>query len=404
MDKESLAIQVVDITKKYGDDEVLSSVSFSVPKGETVGIIGPNGAGKTTLLKILSEVVSPTAGRAVINGSVASILEIGMGFHPDLSGTENVFFAGQMMGFSSDEVRDKIDEIVVFSELEEHMAKAVKSYSSGMYLRLAFSIFAMFDTDVLLLDEVLSVGDASFRRKSFEWMRGYKSKQKTILLVSHNLKEVEGFCDRIIYIDRLLKTDSYNPRSVILEYIRDYPTEPKIIDPSWSTNSVSATQLDADMNGPDWQFADNQYFKIQALKLLPKGGNATDRFSYDDEIIIEIEYECLSSDASIAFIWKLFDMNDSLMIATSPMFSKDYVAPKHKLNSVIIEQLKFPAGFLNIGKYYLTMIASVDKTMIDTHHHLLSFEVVLDEWMENETWASIPAPILHAFEWHGRIK
>jgi ABC-type polysaccharide/polyol phosphate transport system ATPase subunit len=383
------AILVEGITKKYGDDVVLSSISFSVTKGETIGVIGPN---------------APTYGRAVIDGSVASILEIGMGFHPDLSGTENVFFAGQMMGFSKDEVRNKLDEIVVFSELEEHMAKAVKSYSSGMYLRLAFSIFAMFDTDVLLLDEVLSVGDASFRRKSFEWMRGYKSKRKTILLVSHNLKEVESFCDRVIYIDGHLKADSCSPRSVILEYIRDYPTEPKIIDPSWSINSADASQLSGNVQGSAWQFADNEYFKIQALKLLRKDGNTTDCFMYDDEIIIEIEYECLSSVSSIAFIWKLFDMNDSLMIATSPMFAKSYVAHESDLRTVRIEQTKFPSCFLNTGKYYLTMTATADKTIIGTHHHLLSFDVVLNEWVMNETWASIPAPVLHAFEWEKHLK
>lgn len=180
----------------------LNNVSFEIKKGESVGIIGPNGSGKSTLLKILAGVTKPTSGKAIIKGRVASILDIGAGFHPELSGRENVFLNGQILGFSRKEVQMHFDEIVSFSGIREFINEPVKNYSQGMYLRLAFSIIAHLDFDVYLFDEVLGVGDAAFQEKCREFFLHEKHKSKTIIIVNHNLYELSKLDCRILLLDK----------------------------------------------------------------------------------------------------------------------------------------------------------------------------------------------------------
>ena len=177
----------------------LRDVSFSIPPGEVVGIIGRNGAGKSTLLKILSRITEPTAGRVTLRGRVASLLEVGTGFHPDLSGRENIFLNGAILGMSRVEIRKKFDEIVAFAEVEKFIDTPVKHYSSGMYVRLAFAVAAHLEPEILIVDEVLAVGDAQFQKKCLGKMRDVsRSQGRTVLFVSHNLAAVQGLCNRCI--------------------------------------------------------------------------------------------------------------------------------------------------------------------------------------------------------------
>lgn len=396
---DDLAIKVSNFTKIYDGEVVLNDISFSIKKGETVGIIGPNGAGKSTLLKMLSEIVRPDSGEAVLNGSVASILEIGMGFHPDLSGRENVFFAGQMMGFSKKRISERMDEIVQFSELEEYMEKLVKFYSSGMYLRLAFSVFALLDTDVLLLDEVLSVGDASFKRKSFEWMTEFTKQNKTVVLVSHNLNEIENFCDRVIYINQEVKMDSANIRSVIMQYMIDYPQEPKVIDPKWLMVDPSSEQGQARGEATGGLMSENPDIEIGSITLSDQLGKEKTSFGYDDEIRISLNYEKKRKGVAVSFIWKVFDMTDNLLLATSPMFAANYASKNIDGKGLFSEQTVIPAQFLNTGRYYLTLVPTMDKQTISTLHRLKTLDVQHDDWMLHEPWAHISAPIMHNFPW-----
>src|SRR2546428_2732700 len=170
----------------------LRNVSFEVNRGEVVGIIGRNGAGKTTLLKILSRITDPTEGRVRIKGRVASLLEVGTGFHPELTGRENIYLNGAILGMSKAEIKKKFDEIVAFAETEKFLDTPVKRYSSGMYVRLAFAVAAHLEPEILLVDEVLAVGDAEFQRKSLGKMESVSRKEgRTILFVSHDLKAVE---------------------------------------------------------------------------------------------------------------------------------------------------------------------------------------------------------------------
>ena len=178
----------------------LKDVSFDVKQGEVVGILGRNGAGKSTLLKILSRITEPTKGRVQINGRVASLLEVGTGFHPELSGRENIYLNGAILGMSRREIRNKFDQIVDFAEVEKFLDTPVKRYSSGMYVRLAFSVAAHLEPEILIVDEVLAVGDAQFQKKCLGKMEGVSREGRTVLFVSHNLGAVRSLCQRCLIV------------------------------------------------------------------------------------------------------------------------------------------------------------------------------------------------------------
>ena len=179
----------------------LRDVSFEVSEGEALGIIGANGAGKSTLLKLLARITHPTRGEARIRGKVGALIEAGTGFHPDLTGGENVYLSGAILGMSRAEVRKKFDEIIAFADLESFVDTPIKRYSTGMACRLGFSVAAHVDPDVLLVDEVLAVGDAAFRKKGLAKMRNAREAGSTILFVSHNLDAVRDLCDRTVWLD-----------------------------------------------------------------------------------------------------------------------------------------------------------------------------------------------------------
>lgn len=185
----------------YEERVVLDGISFDVQKGEAVGLIGHNGCGKSTLLKLMTKIIYPDSGSIKIDGRISSLIELGAGFHPDMSGLENIYTNASIFGLTKKEIDKRIDTIIEFSELEEFIENPVRTYSSGMYTRLAFSVAINVDADVLLVDEILAVGDAAFQAKCFEKMMEIKSKGTTIVIVSHSLSQVERICDRSIWID-----------------------------------------------------------------------------------------------------------------------------------------------------------------------------------------------------------
>lgn len=198
----------------------LKDVSFAVRPGEIVGIIGQNGAGKSTLLKVLSRITEPTAGRAILRGRVGSLLEVGTGFHPELSGRENIYLNGAMLGMRTAEIARKFDEIIAFSEVEEFIDTPVKRYSSGMYVRLAFAVAAHLEPEILLVDEVLAVGDAAFQKKCLGKMDDVAKHGRTVLLVSHNTASILSLCQRVIRVDAGRIVADGLPQPIIGEYLR----------------------------------------------------------------------------------------------------------------------------------------------------------------------------------------
>ena len=196
----------------------LKNVSFEIQKGESVGVLGRNGAGKSTLLKLIAQVSKPTTGSVHINGRLAPLIELGAGFHPELSGRENIFLNAIILGMTEEEVSNKFDEIVEFAEIGEFVDVPIKYYSSGMYVRLAFSIAISTSPDILLVDEVLSVGDYAFQQKCLKKMNEFREKKVTILLVSHDSELVSSFCERVILLDHGTVSFDGNVKEGITRY------------------------------------------------------------------------------------------------------------------------------------------------------------------------------------------
>lgn len=206
---------------KYEKREVLKGISFHVKKGEAIGLIGKNGCGKSTTLKLLTKIIYPNEGTVEMNGRVSSLLELGAGFHPDMSGKENIYMNAAVFGLSRKEIDKRVNDIIKFSELEEFIDNPVRTYSSGMYMRLAFSVAINVDADILLIDEILAVGDISFQKKCFEKLKEIKRKGTTIVIVSHSLDQIEKICDRSIWIENGLIKEEGKPREIHEHYLYD---------------------------------------------------------------------------------------------------------------------------------------------------------------------------------------
>jgi len=198
----------------------LRDVSFEVQPGEVVGLVGRNGAGKSTLLKILSRVIKPSTGEVDIYGRVGSLLEIGTGFHPDLTGRENIYLNGAIIGMKREEIKRKFDEIVAFAEVERFLDTPVRYYSSGMYLRLAFAVAGHFEPEILMLDEVLAVGDAAFQRKCLDKMKQISSEGRTVFFVSHNLSSIQELCTRALLIEAGRLIEDGSTYDVSVKYLK----------------------------------------------------------------------------------------------------------------------------------------------------------------------------------------
>ena len=200
---------------------VLEGIDAKIKKGEVVALIGTNGSGKSTLLKLMTKIIYPNKGRIVTNGKLTSLLELGAGFHPDFSGRENIYFNASIFGLTKKEIDQRIDDIIKFSELEQFIDNPVRTYSSGMYMRLAFSVAINVDADILLIDEILSVGDEHFQNKCFDKMLELKEQVKTMLLVTHSMESVKKLCDRTIWLYHGKIRMDGNTNEVVEEYIKE---------------------------------------------------------------------------------------------------------------------------------------------------------------------------------------
>lgn len=255
----------------------LKDVSFEVKQGEVIGIIGRNGAGKSTLLKILSRITEPTEGKAEIHGRLGSLLEVGTGFHPELTGRENIFLNGAILGMKKVEIIRKFDEMVAFADIEKFIDTPVKFYSSGMYVRLAFAVAAHLEPEILLVDEVLAVGDAAFQKKCLGKMGDISKEGRTVLFVSHNMASMRRLCPFSLWLDAGQIKDYGDTPSIINTYLAS-------IDNSRNTHIAT---------GAPNVFPEDASKKSQfrSARLLNKSGIVTQKFSCDEPIIIELEYQ-----------------------------------------------------------------------------------------------------------------
>lgn len=204
---------------KYTEFLAVDNVCLTLPTGRTVGLIGQNGSGKSTLLKLMTRILYPTKGTIEVNGRVSSLLELGAGFHPDFTGRENIFMNASILGLSRKEIDRKLDEIIAFSELEEFIDNPIRSYSSGMYMRLAFSVAINVNPDILLIDEILAVGDVAFQQKCLGFIKRLREQGKTIVIVSHDHGAIEQLCDTVVWMNRGKMVKAGDPQEVIPEYL-----------------------------------------------------------------------------------------------------------------------------------------------------------------------------------------
>jgi ABC-type polysaccharide/polyol phosphate transport system ATPase subunit len=281
----------------------LDDVSMSIQKGETVGLLGRNGSGKSTLLKMLTGILYPDLGEIEVKGKVSSLLELGAGFHPDFTGRENIFMNAAILGLSKKEIKTKLNEIIAFSELKEYIENPVRNYSSGMYMRLAFSVAIMVEPDVLLIDEVLAVGDAAFQQKCMDQLLKLKSKGTTIVFVSHDLGAMEKLCNRVIWINNSKVVEEGAPRRVVdkyLAYLGEEENRRLIVEDDISddirNHNVEQTNEKQHLNkvetvdeAPDrWG---NRDIEITEVNFTDNLGNKKLGFLSGEKMIIKLKYK-----------------------------------------------------------------------------------------------------------------
>lgn len=377
---------------KYELRKVLKGISFEVKKGEAIGIIGKNGCGKSTTLKLLTRIIKPSSGTIELCGRVSSLLELGAGFHPDMSGRENIYMNAAVFGLNRREIDKRVDSIIKFSEMEEFIDNPVRTYSSGMYMRLAFSVAINVDADILLIDEILAVGDISFQKKCFEKLKEIKRSGTTIVIVSHSTDQIEKICDRCIWIEDGLICKEGKPREINEEYLYKMETErlKKVQNECYesiqvdgkkdSSKTIKLNQTEE--NNIVTQQSDNQekanhktikniesgfvnnLLKKDTISHLGKGGVRFDRlyicdkdgkerlfFETGESFKIYLSYVA-DSEKLRGTICCLFDRDDGIYCyGTNTYIEKGLIVELSREGYVQIEVNKLP---LLPGKYYLS--------------------------------------------------
>ena len=336
----------------------LRHVCMEVRENEVLGIIGPNGAGKSTLLKILSRVTPPTEGVADIRGQVGSLLEVGMGFHPELTGRENIYLNGAILGMKKAEIQRRFDEIVDFAEIAEFLDTPVKRYSSGMYMRLAFSIAAHLEPEILIVDEVLAVGDATFQRKCLGKMGDEAKLGRTVLFVSHNMVALEGLCQRVVWLDKGHLVAEGSPLTIISRYLQ------------------SSMQGVTHQHWPDMGTAPgNDKVRLHRVSVRPKNGESSDPLNMRTPIVLEFEYWNLEPGGCLEMSFLLTNDHGNIVFESSPTDEVGW--HRHPFPAALFRsECCIPGDLLLPGKYRVELNIVRDSAhIVYRHEDALVFEV-----------------------------
>jgi lipopolysaccharide transport system ATP-binding protein len=313
----------------------LKNVSFDVKRGAVLGIIGRNGAGKSTLLKILSRITDPTEGRVVLRGRVASLLEVGTGFHPELTGRENIYLNGAILGMSELEIERKFDEIVAFAEVEQFLDTPVKRYSSGMYVRLAFAVAAHLEPEILIIDEVLAVGDAAFQKKCLGKMSEVAGARRTVLFVSHNMGAVRSLCSRAIVIDGGKIIASGAPTQAVEAYLQ-----------------LSSAHIGCEWFWENSEMPGDETVRVERVSLTKSDGKLTTEVQSDQRFQIKIQYEQRAHIRGLRIFVQLVTRLGEIAFTTSDHSIRNegvFVPGRYQSSCWIPEKL------LNIGQYTIRL-------------------------------------------------
>lgn len=327
----------------------LKDISLEIGQGDVIGIIGRNGAGKSTLLKVLSRITEPTTGRAIVNGRVGSLLEVGTGFHPELSGRENIFMNGSILGMRRVEIERKFDEIVAFAGIEKFIDTPVKRYSSGMYMRLAFSVAAHLEPEVLFIDEVLAVGDAAFQKKCLGKMGDISRHGRTVLFVSHNLTAVQSLCTRTAWLDGGRLMEFGETRSVVSRYLQ----------------TASFTESEFTWDSPEAAPGDHRVRLRRVAVVLDR---AETQITVETPFRIEIEFWNLKPGATLNAALELYNVEEVCVFSS---FSQ----PDQYPAGLVKTACEIPGNFLNDSIYNARIMIVRDASVHLLFHSALMFEV-----------------------------
>lgn len=322
--RESLSIKFKYLHSNMEEFHALKNLNFDILKGDVVGIIGKNGAGKSTLLKVLSQITKPSKGKIEINGRIAALLEVGTGFHPELTGRENIFLNGTILGMTRKEVRDKFDEIVAFSGVEKFIDTPVKHYSSGMYVRLAFAVAAHLETEILIIDEVLAVGDAEFQKKCLGKMHDVANDGRTVIFVSHNMAAVKSLCNKSIVLKEGEIAFTGSAKDGIDFYNR------------MERGSIVELDFKNTKEG-------NDHIRLLHIQLLEEGKNSSGPFSIESNLdfVFQFQYSGPPIIFNLSLVLKtlnqeiVFNVISEIKEITEGHFSAKLTIPKCNLNNLI---------------------------------------------------------------------
>ena len=363
----------------------LRDVDFEVRRGEVLGIIGRNGAGKSTLLKILSGITEPTSGYANIYGRVGSLLEVGTGFHMELTGRENIFMNGALLGMTRSEIKSKFDEIVAFAEVDTFIDTPVKRYSSGMYMRLAFAVAAHLDPEILLVDEVLAVGDATFQKKCLGKMGDVAKQGRTVLFVSHNLLAVETLCTLAIWIENGKIAGQGDPVQVLPLYLRD--------------SLQLSTQRVWDLS----KRSETETVRLHRVRLRPSNGAASNPITVHTPFRIEFEYWNFDPESYISVSFRLYNEKDVLLFDIASPFDPAWYqrrGPVGLLRSVC----HIPGDFLNDGLHRIALIVLRNQRSVIKEPEALVFTVQDGSIDERDGWyGKWPGAIRPMLKWETNL-
>ena len=325
--------------KLYQEHYALNNVSFEVRKGETVGIIGTNGSGKSTILKIITGVLNPTQGNVSIQGRISALLELGAGFNMEYTGIENIYLNGTMMGFSEEEINAKMDDILSFADIGDFVHQPVKTYSSGMFVRLAFAVAINIDPEILIVDEALSVGDVFFQVKCYHKFEEFKKMGKTILFVSHDLGSISKYCDRVILLNKGVKEAEGKPKEIVDLYKQlmaqnDAPTDvPKTV----VENNQQGMWKQYLNNNPKFQDYGEKHGEIVDYAIIDETGKITSNIQKNTEFTIKMKVRFHKELQEPIFAFTIKDLQGTEVTGTNTMYEDIPVGPVKAGEERVIE-------------------------------------------------------------------
>ncbi|MCA1637048.1 MAG: ABC transporter ATP-binding protein, partial [Acidobacteria bacterium] len=369
----------------------LHDVSFEVKDGETLGIIGNNGAGKSTLLKILSRITKPTTGTAQLKGRVGSLLEVGTGFHNELTGRENIYLNGAILGMKRAEIEKQFDEIVAFSELEKFLDTPVKHYSSGMYMRLAFAVAAHLEPEILIVDEVLAVGDADFQHKCLDKMQAIMNEGRTILFVSHNMSAIMRLCSRAIALKKGKIVQEGATQTVVNEYL----------GADWGVSAERVWENESEA-------PQNKVVRLKSVRVIDENGKTAQSLDITRRIGLQTSYEVLQAGHILITAFHIYGRDRQYLFGLQDVMS-DW-RQRERETGIYTSTVWIPKNFFNEGGFVVDVAISshVPATRVHVHEgEAVGFEVVdnlTGRTTRGDYQGTIQGFIRPNFEWQTELK